>query len=85
MCGSGLEVGILDENNMVNTSFYEELPQLGRRSKRQVDPMPLKNRCPVKLVADYLFFEKIGNSKTALAARYLVRLLAKKSKEEQTE
>lgn len=39
--------------------------------RRSVNPIR-KNRCELKLVADYEFFRVIGNSNYANAARYLV-------------
>lgn len=41
------------------------------RRRRSFDPIR-KNRCELKLVADYEFFRVIGNNNYANAARYLV-------------
>lgn len=35
----------------------------------------LKNRCEIKLVADYAFFKRIGNGNYANCARYLVNMV----------
>lgn len=49
--------------------------QNGKRSKRQADQYeytPTKTRCPLLLVADYRFFQEMGNSNTKTTISYLV-------------
>lgn len=50
------------------------------RSKRAINKVPVKkNRCEMKLVADYDFYKVIGNSNYYSAANYLVVLFFVKS------
>ncbi|VDN07423.1 unnamed protein product [Thelazia callipaeda] len=46
------------------------------RSKRQILlPPVLKNRCALRVVADYQFFKTIGNGSQAFSARYLINVI----------
>ena len=49
------------------------------RATNELEPIR-KNRCELKLVADYAFFKLIGQGNYANAARYLVRKVAKKKR-----
>ncbi|KAI6243920.1 hypothetical protein M3Y99_00059200 [Aphelenchoides fujianensis] len=51
-------------------SFFQQF----LRSRRATEPIS-RNRCELKLVADYSFFKVIGNGNYANAARYLVNLI----------
>lgn len=44
------------------------------RIRRQVIPTEneVRNRCPLKIVADYKFFSVVGKNNTALTTRYIV-------------
>jgi len=47
---------------------------LNAATQKSFEPV-LKNRCEIKLVADYSFFKRIGNGNYANCARYLVNLI----------
>uniref|UniRef100_A0A914V897 ADAM 17-like protease n=1 Tax=Plectus sambesii TaxID=2011161 RepID=A0A914V897_9BILA len=60
----------IDAETMVNQSYA--------RAKREAEPVHegvVKNRCPLKVVADYRFYETIGNRSTAFSARYLINMI----------
>lgn len=50
-------------------SVFEEVVRVKRRSAKK--PVK-KNRCEVKLIADYHFYKEIGNNNYHSAARHLV-------------
>ncbi|KAK6009860.1 Disintegrin, partial [Ostertagia ostertagi] len=49
------------------------------RRRRQVIPTEneVRNRCPLKIVADYKFFSIVGKNNTALTTRYIVNMVAR--------
>lgn len=49
------------------------------RIRRQVIPTEneVRNRCPLKIVADYKFFSVVGKNNTALTTRYIVNMVAR--------
>ncbi|PIO58815.1 reprolysin family zinc metalloprotease, partial [Teladorsagia circumcincta] len=49
------------------------------RRRRQVVPTEneARNRCPLKIVADYKFFSIVGKNNTALTTRYIVNMVAR--------
>ncbi|RCN37724.1 Disintegrin [Ancylostoma caninum] len=57
------------------SSAEEPLP----RARRQVIPTEneVRNRCPLKIVADYKFFSIVGKNNTALTTRYIVNMVAR--------
>lgn len=70
-------VGLVDYSNRPHESYgiswaRENYFEQFLKKKRSIDIVK-KNRCELKLVADYEFFRVIGNGNYANAARYLVR------------
>lgn len=53
----------------IRENYFE---QFTRKRKRGLYEIIQKNRCELKLVADYEFFRVIGHSSYAQATRYLV-------------
>ncbi|CAJ0609073.1 unnamed protein product [Cylicocyclus nassatus] len=49
------------------------------RARRQIRPTEneVRNRCPLKIVADYKFFSIVGKNNTALTTRYIVNMVAR--------
>ncbi|VDM74556.1 unnamed protein product [Strongylus vulgaris] len=49
------------------------------RARRQIIPTEneVRNRCPLKIVADYKFFSIVGKNNTALTTRYIVNMVAR--------
>lgn len=66
----GVMCGFVDSTSSSSTnSTYQQ----SIRFRRDVsDETVTKNRCSLKIVADYHFYETIGNRSTAFSARYLV-------------
>ncbi|PAV74174.1 hypothetical protein WR25_08745 isoform C [Diploscapter pachys] len=49
-----------------------------KRTKREASlENEKKNRCPLKVVADYKFYWKVGRNSTALVTRYIVNMIAR--------
>lgn len=67
------------KNQLDKSLFVPECPKkvsvfdVLKRKKRAIQILPVKkNRCEMKLVADYEFFKVIGNNNYYSAARHLV-------------
>jgi disintegrin and metalloproteinase domain-containing protein 17 len=46
-----------------------------KRQAEQYEYTPTKTRCPLLLVADYRFYQEMGDSNTKTTINYLVRTL----------
>lgn len=65
----------IDEKSNRGFSFASDSYFTRFMRRRHVPQTIKRNRCELKLVADYEFFRVIGNNNYANAARYLVILL----------
>lgn len=80
---------LLDADTLVNASsnlnhevnrkedIFGDISFNVHRRKRQSNEKNYhfdKRRCPVKLIADYRFFDKIGGGDTATTVRYIVKI-----------
>ncbi|XGW35390.1 hypothetical protein V3C99_018976 [Haemonchus contortus] len=63
----------------VPNSFTTITGESSVRHRRQVIPTEneVRNRCPLKIVADYKFFSIVGKNNTALTTRYIVNMVAR--------
>uniref|UniRef100_A0A0A9XMC2 ADAM 17-like protease n=2 Tax=Lygus hesperus TaxID=30085 RepID=A0A0A9XMC2_LYGHE len=74
--GAHLEDDPEDELDDEEYSEAEDGPRA--RAKRQADQYeytPTKTRCPLLLVADYRFYQEMGNSNTKITINYLISLI----------
>ncbi|VDL71800.1 unnamed protein product [Nippostrongylus brasiliensis] len=72
----------LSEDHIVapyQPSFPPPIDDRSVRKRRQIVPTEneVRNRCPLKIVADYKFFSIVGKNNTALTTRYIVNMVAR--------
>uniref|UniRef100_A0A1I7XW17 Peptidase M12B domain-containing protein n=1 Tax=Heterorhabditis bacteriophora TaxID=37862 RepID=A0A1I7XW17_HETBA len=68
----------LGQGSSPNT-YSKSFDLLFRRKKRQLVSVEneKRNRCPLKIVADYKFYSIVGKNSTALTTRYIVNMVAR--------
>ncbi|ETN75272.1 reprolysin family zinc metalloprotease, partial [Necator americanus] len=73
-----IDTGVPVHLQAISTSVVD-VDESATRARRQVVPREneVRNRCPLKIVADYKFFSIVGKNNTALTTRYIVNMVAR--------
>uniref|UniRef100_A0A9J2PF18 Peptidase M12B domain-containing protein n=1 Tax=Ascaris lumbricoides TaxID=6252 RepID=A0A9J2PF18_ASCLU len=67
--------GIYCCSNGSSLPLMSPVVEASRKRPKRFSETIYKNRCPLRVVADHLFFNAIGNGSSAFSARYLINVI----------